>query len=175
MDVFADVDINHPIDLASPDPADRTATITVTSSDNSTQKVYTALFRYMSSDITLKTLSVGCYYDIEFNTENYFYQVLLKRADTVPEISYELNDTLSSAVLNHPIDINSPNPDNRKAIIKVTAEDGTIKNYGILFTVDTACTECCSVGIEDQYELNKIQIYLNCFHYLNYYYFHLNF
>jgi hypothetical protein len=133
-DWLADIDINNANDIGSPDPADRTTTITVTATDGYTQKTYTVLFRYETSDSKLYDLSItkGTLVP-EFHSDSLVYTVCLPKYQiTAPEVLYDLTDSNATATVNITyapyITVQTPGPQKRPyrtTVITVISEDGT--------------------------------------------------
>jgi len=148
----------------SPDPADRTSTITVTTHDGSMQKVYKVLFRYMSTDATLsmlwvrdKMLCPGS------DPGTYLYEVCWPWdiCSEAPDISYETTEPNAEVQLipTPPTFCNHPKEEDRTATLTVTAEDGIHQQeYKIIFQVKQTCGCVLSIDPETVYNSDTIRV-----------------
>jgi hypothetical protein len=160
-DMLANVEINHPIDLASDIEADRKATITVSSSDGSTQKTYRALFQMLSTDATLAVLSVSLgSLEPLFDPEVTSYIDTLPYGTTeTPEVSYTTSNAGAIVKVIPAADVNSNREHNRTTKVIVTAEDGwPIIEYSIVFNVAEDNT-----GIRTKQDTHHFTLYPNPF------------
>jgi hypothetical protein len=145
VDKLAEVLVEEPEDLSSESDPDRTATITVHSSDQSTQKSYSVLFRLLSIDASLSSLEVNSG-DLEpsFDPEVLSYVDTLCGGTTeTPGITYTTSDENASVEVKPATDVTSFINDLRTTKIIVTAELGTPSiTYEIEFFVDptSPCT-----------------------------------
>jgi hypothetical protein len=120
-DPVARVEIQEPEDIRSPDPAKRTATITVTSSDETNEKIYRLELNLLSAVNTLSSLEVEGYsLDPPFDPDILVYYVEIPDTTTIhPGI------TAIATHENAEIKIDSASlPDNLITKISVTPEAG---------------------------------------------------
>lgn len=159
IDMLADVEINHPVDLASGNEADRTATITVTSSNGSLQKTYTILFSLLSTDASLSALSVGQgTLNPEFDKETTSYTVGLPSGSTeTPTVTYTTTDPGANVEVTPAADVTHSFFTNRTTVVKATAEYGLPSIiYKILFNV-------YGVDIGEESDILMLTLYPNPF------------
>jgi len=160
-DMLANVEINHPIDLASDIEADRKATITVSSSDGSTQKTYMVLFQMLSTDATLAALSVSLgSLEPLFDPEVTSYIDTLPYGTTeTPEVSYSTTYAKAIVEVIPAADVNSNREHTRTTKVIVTAEYGwPIIEYSIVFNVAEDNT-----GIGTKQDTHHFTLYPNPF------------
>ena len=137
----ATVEITNAISVTSPNIADRTSTILVTSEDLSQQMTYSIVFNVdQNSDISSLAdinLSFG-ELDPEFSYDILNYVVMLPETTTqTPTIDATTTDPNASVDISDPVDIFSAIQEERTASITVTAENGVNQTvYEILFNVE---------------------------------------
>ncbi len=138
VDIFAEVLVEEPLNILSEQELDRTATITVHSSDQSTQKSYSVLMNLLSMDASLSSMDVSM-----GELEPSFDSQVLSYVDTLPYGTTEVPEvTYTTSAENASVDqIPAVSPtaflrDNRITKITVTAELGTpSKTYEVEFVV----------------------------------------
>ncbi len=160
-DMLAGVDINYPTDLTSDQEADRTATITVSSSDGTSQKTYTVLFIMLSTDATLAALSASLGTLVpEFDPEVSSYIDTLPFGTTeTPVVSYTTSNAEAIVEVIPATDVTSNREPTRKTKLMVTAEYGwPIIEYSIVFNVAEDNT-----GIETESDTDHFALYPNPF------------
>ena len=153
------MEINHATDIFSENIEDRSTTITVTSSDGSTSKIYQVEFRPLSIDATLSALSVtqGSL-DPGFDPGIFSYDVLLPTGTTeVPTISYVTSNEYATVKVVEAKDLTQSIAADRTSRVEVTAQDGiTEEIYKIVFRV-------AGVGIEDLDNADGLSLFPNPF------------
>ncbi len=141
VDYLAEVLVEEPVDLSSELDADRTSTITVHSSDQSTQKSYSVLFKLHSIDASLSSLEVDTGELVpSFDPQVLSYMVTLPHGTTeTPGVTYTTSDENASVNVKPAADVESFIKDLRTTKVIVTAELGTPSiTYEIEFNVGTA-------------------------------------
>jgi len=134
----ASIDMTPATDLGSPDPADRTTTITVTASDGITQKLYMVEFYLNSIDASLSGLSVSQgELEPSFEPNKTKYDVWLPyRSTETPEVTYTSTHPKASVSVTPAGDITDINK-NTTSIIVVSEDGDTFqKRYDVKFSVD---------------------------------------
>ena len=158
-DALAEMEINHATDIFSDNIDERSTTITVTSSDGSTSKVYQVEFRPLSTDASLSALSVSQgSLDPEFDPGIFTYEVMLPSGTTeVPTISYVTSNEGATVEVKDALDLTQSSAAYRTSRVDVTAQDGiTEDTYRIVFRV-------AGVGIEDLNNANGLKLFPNPF------------
>lgn len=138
VDYLAEVQVEEPANLLSQLDEDRTATITVLSSDQSTQKSYSVLFNLLSIDATLSKLEAS-----SGQLEPSFDPQVLSYVDTLPygttetpEVEYETSNENARAKVVPAKNVTSIIPSLRITKVTVTSEVGTDSiTYQIEFVV----------------------------------------
>jgi hypothetical protein len=118
--------------------AERTTKVAVTAEDGTTVKTYSIVFTvYVESSVaTLSKLSVNGTMISGFAAGTLNYAVLLPVGSlNVPAVTYILSDAKGSAAVTHATNLFGTEAE-RTTKVTVTAEDGTVKVYTIVFTVD---------------------------------------
>lgn len=147
-DVFAQASIQHAADLQSENEADRTSTITVTSSDGAQQKEYQVLFVNETGMASLDTL----YFSIgelvpEFSPNTFTYSCCLPEGtDSIPEMYFRTSSPFVTALVQEATMVG------QTFKIQVTADDGQ-KKENISISL-----EYCGVGVEAP-ETGKPRVY----------------
>lgn len=139
VDYLAEVLVEEPDDLLSESDADRTATITVHSSDQSTQKSYSVMFQLLSIDASLNSLEVDTGALVpSFDPQVLSYVDTLPYGSTeTPGVTYTTSDENASVEVNPASDVTSFIKDLRTTTITVTAELGSPSlTYEIDFIVN---------------------------------------
>jgi len=132
-DNLAETDIQNAADILSQDEADRTITITVTSSDGTANMVYTVLLRLATGLATLDTLYL-CNGLLEpaFDPDAFYYTAWLPEGTTeVPDVYYRTSDPYATVKVDKAAEIGE------YTYIRITATDNKKKRiYGIKFLID---------------------------------------
>ena len=153
VDYLAEVLVEEPVDLSSELDADRTATITVHSSDQSTQKSYSVLFKLLSIDASLSSLEVDTgRLEPSFDPQVLSYvDTICKNTEThteTPEVTPTPSDENASVNVIPAADVESFIKDMRTTKVTVTAELGTPSiTYEIEFVVKTCPTAIPGVEV----------------------------
>ena len=158
-DALAEMEINHATDIFSENIDDRSTTITVTSSDGSTSKIYQVEFRPLSVDASLSELIVSQgSLDPAFDPGIFTYEVLLPAGTTkVPTISCVTSNEFATVKVVDAKDLTQPSASFRTSSVVVTAQDGiTGETYRIVFRV-------AGVGIEDLNNADGLRLFPNPF------------
>ena len=158
VDMHAQVDIDYPAHLKSEIENERTAIITVTSSDGTSQKTYSALFQLLSTDafLTDLTSAIGTI-SPEFDPEIAAYELTLPAGTTeAPAITCSTSDEQATFEVSNAINVTSSVKDFRTSKVKVTSEYGEPFStvYKILFNVEP-------VGVWDLANDSRVKIYPN--------------
>ena len=156
-DGLAEMEINHATDIFSENIEDRSTTITVTSSDGSTSKIYQVEFRPLSVDASLSALSLSQgTLDPAFDPGIFTYEVLLPAGTTkVPTISCVTSNEFATVKVVEAKDLTQPSASFRTSSVVVTAQDGiTGETYRIVFRV-------AGVGIEDLNNADGLRLFPN--------------
>ena len=130
--------MEEPDDLLSESDAERTATITVYSSDQSTQKSYSVLCKLLSIDASLSNLEVSSgVLDPSFDPLQLSYVDTLPYGTTeTPKVTYTTSDENASVNIIAAADVTSFIKSQRLTKVTVTAEMGTPSTtYEIEFVV----------------------------------------
>jgi hypothetical protein len=142
-DNLATLEVDSAQDLTSENEQDRTTNILVTASDGTTQKQYTVIYKYYSSDATLASLEVS-----KGVLEPEFDPVVLTYFDTIPygsritpEVLCAASDTGASVIIKPAKYPYVASEALRTTYIYVTAPNDTMQEYTILFTVDNTRPE----------------------------------
>ncbi|MFH0757463.1 MAG: T9SS type A sorting domain-containing protein [Bacteroidota bacterium] len=139
VDPLAEVLVEEPVDLSSVLDVERTGTITVHSSDQSTQKSYSVLFQLLSLDATLSSLeeSIGKMVP-SFDPQVLSYVDTLPFGTTaVPEVTYTTSDENASVVVVPATNLKGFDRKQKITKVTVTAELGAPSiTYEIEFVVD---------------------------------------
>ena len=157
-DMLANVDINYPANLTSENETDRTATILVASSDETTQKTYSVLFHLLSTNSALQELMINPgILEPEFDPEITTYEVALPPGTTdAPVISCKTSHENADYIVSNAFNIISTIESFRTSKVKVTSEYGApfTTAYEIVFNVGT-------VGKDRIEEYGGLRIYPN--------------
>jgi hypothetical protein len=139
VDKLAEVVVEEPDDLLSESDADRTTTITVYSSDQSTQKSYSVLFHLLSVDASLSSLDISIgKLEPSFDPHQLSYVDTLPYGTTeTPEVTCTATNENASVEVIPATDVTSSFiSDQRTTKIIVIAEMGTPSiTYEIEFVV----------------------------------------
>jgi hypothetical protein len=155
-DNLSEVLIEGPANLSSQLEADRTATITVHSSDQSTQKNYLVLFQLRSIDASLSKLEViSGVLEPSFDPQHLRYVDTLPYGTTeTPEVTYTTAHENASVIVTPAKNVTSTRWSQRTTKVTVTAEMGTpSKIYTVEFVVSpvTAIQEADSTPLVSLY------------------------
>ena len=155
-DNLATVEMDTAADLLSENELDRTSTILVTASDGITQKQYTIVYKYLSSDATLASLEVSLgELDPSFDPSvTAYYDTIPYGVGTVPEVTCIATDTSATVTVKPASDIYNRFEALRTTTIYVTSPNDLVtQEYTILFTVDLTRPEL--TVLQDSVELGE--------------------
>jgi len=159
-DSHSKLDMNYATDISSENIDERTATITVTSSDGTEKKIYNVVYVPLSTDVKLSNLSIseGELVPV-WDPDTCSYEVGLPTGSTeTPSITCSTSHDCATYDIRNASNITSSAKSYRSSVVTVISEFGEAytQKYNILFNVGV-------VGIEKNLIDSDLKVYPNPF------------
>ncbi len=157
VDPLAEVLVEDPVDLSSELEVERTSTITVHSSDQSTQKSYSVLFQLLSLDANLSSLEESTGKMVpSFDPQVLSYVDTLPFGTTAtPDVTYTTSNENASVIVFPAMNVNGFLRPQRITQVAVTAEFGAPSQiYEVEFVVDPTDPAVAIPGADTPTEVN---------------------